>query len=310
MLFVYFTSHHAYHKYHRPPYKQALCRLSSPLLRHKNWTACCSRRWLKPHRLTGAFGKPSLNNGRMWLMRRAASKTFRLFVVSFTPFSRITVRGYTPSDPSPAGFLAMDEATAKAAALNIPLPSPLISTDAYMQLGDSPRSPHRCDKCMRCSCGPSSFLRASPSLHLACIKPIICFPWSFCLPFPIASLFPLSSSPMLELGKIMSSQVTRQIRIAVSHSSASQSKARCAILTVRSAVEDSLASRLIISVSADSVVASFDSFLKSLAEELRVLRCFQRLMPMCRRSTMMAIAETRNGLISFDISVVILQEAA
>jgi hypothetical protein len=33
-------------------------------------------------------------------------------------------------------------------------------------------------------------------------------------------------------------------------------------------------------------------------------------MPMCRRRTMMAIAETRNGLISFDISVVILQEAA
>lgn len=65
----------------------------------------------------------------------------------------------------------------------------------------------------------------------------------------------------------------------MSHSSASQRKAKCAILTVRSAVEDSLASRLILSVSADSVVASFDSFLKSLAEELRVLRCFQRLMP-------------------------------
>ena len=163
---------------------------------------------------------------------------------------------------------------------------------------------------MRCSCGPSSFLRTSPSLHLTCIMPIICFPWSFCLPFPIASLFPLSSSPVPELGKMMSSQVARQIRIAVSHSSASQSKARSAILTVRSAVEDSLASRLILSVSADSAVASFDSFLKSLAEELRVVRRFQRLMPMCRRSTIMAIAETRTGLTSFDIGVIILREAA
>jgi hypothetical protein len=31
---------------------------------------------------------------------------------------------------------------------------------------------------------------------------------------------------------------------------------------------------------------------------------------MCRRSTMMAIAETSDGLISFDTGVVILQEAA
>jgi hypothetical protein len=83
-------------------HKQALGRISSPLLRHKSWTACCSRRWLKPHRLEGASGKASLNNGRMWLMRRAASKTFRLFVVSFTPNSRITVRGYTTSNPSPS----------------------------------------------------------------------------------------------------------------------------------------------------------------------------------------------------------------
>ena len=125
----YFTSHHAYHKYHRPPYKQALGCISSPLLRHKSWTACCSRRWLKPHRLEGASGKTSLNNGQMWLMRRAASKTFRLFVVSFTPNSRITVRGYTPSDPSPSrGWVSWPWTKPRLRRLRSisPLPSPLM----------------------------------------------------------------------------------------------------------------------------------------------------------------------------------------
>lgn len=130
-------------------------------------------------------------------------------------------------------------------------------------------------KRMRCSCGLSASLRASPSLHRARITPMTISLSSAAsaesnLLLATSPPLQLFSSPVPESCQIRSLQVVRQIRIEVSHSSVSESKTSVA----RSSVSAFTAS-LIASVSSESASASFDSFENSFVQRLRSARVCQ-----------------------------------
>jgi hypothetical protein len=187
-------------------------------------------------------------------MRRPASNSFSLFITSFIP----TVASHSDMDVTePHIYLEAWSRAARAAVLVIPSTSTFLALNQHMRLYAARRFRfHRAINSwyIFCSCGPSCFLRASPSLHRVRISPITLFH-----SFPTSSDFPLKFSSPLVSESIRSLHVTRQIRIEVSHSSTSDSKATLA----RSEVMSSFIASLISSVSSASASASFDRLEKS-----------------------------------------------
>jgi len=105
-----------------------------------------------------------------------------------------------------------------------------------------------------------------------------------------------------------SSNVMRQMRIDVSHSSASESKARFALLTARSVMMTSLTTALILCVSSASASASLDSLSNSLdsrpSQRMIVTRQQQRRRKTTKKAQMMM------GPMSFSTRVPIFQEVS